>query len=501
MQFVLVLIIVSCIVLPVSVYGSEISLSSEKQLYSPNDWIKILVDIDGYTGEEVSWNATKPDGMVSQGILGNIKGSKTTHIITRTAFDHQFGEWVLEYFHNDATAKITVNVEQLNHTVATNTKKYFAEDKLLIQFTTNYYEPSAANAKRVTLSIVNNNGKQINQFKNIEFKVYQPQMSHQVLINDIIKYNPYGKYKIIATYFDLQSSTEFEIADPDASPKIFLGSDKKLYQIGNGLEISIGLNKFPEEGGVLKIISPSGKEVAKKIVEITSPMTKVAFSGDIIKEIGTYTYQFAYANSIAKNYFDVLIESLDNPQTSGLDLGILLNQAQYRPGQNMIITVSTSKLIENNLIYWFESPSKIQTEKYSFVHSGGDSFRITHTLPLSFESGNWTLFVKYGQAIKSHTFFVEKITTSNLFIPDWIKNNARWWTMNQISDSEFVQGIEFMIREKIITIPNLTSGGSQSDVIPEWIKNNAGWWAEGIISDQEFADSIEFLVKNGIIRV
>ncbi|MDX1595797.1 MAG: hypothetical protein R3327_02540, partial [Nitrosopumilaceae archaeon] len=454
------------------------------------------------TGEEVSWKATKPDGSISQGILTNIKASKTTHTITRTAFDHQFGTWSIEYFHNDATAKVDVKVEQLTHSVTTNAQKYYNEDKLLIQFTTNYYEPSAANAKKVTFSILNNKGNPIKQFEDISFKVYQPQMTHQVPIHEIVKYNPYGKYKITATYFNIESNTEFEIVDPNASPSIFLGSDRKLYLPGNSIEISIGLNKLPEEGGVLKIISPSGKEVAKKIIEITNTMTKVTIRDDILKEIGTYTYQFEYANSVAKNYFDVLIESLDDPQTSGLNLGILLNQEQYRPGQKMIITVSTSKLIENNLTYWFESPSGVPTEKYSFVHSSGDNFTITHVLPINTEPGSWKLFVKYGQAVKSHTFFVEKsISTSSIFIPDWIKNNARWWNLNQISDSEFAQGIEFMIREKIITIPNLVSGNTSSDVIPNWIKNNAGWWAQGIISDQEFADSIEFLVKNGIIQV
>ncbi len=126
-----------------------------------------------------------------------------------------------------------------------------------------------------------------------------------------------------------------------------------------------------------------------------------------------------------------------------------------------------------------------------------------HFLSVDAKSGPWELFVKYGQAVESHTFFVESLATSDkkIFIPDWIKNNAEWWRQNQITDSEFAQGIEFMIKEKIIQIPDLKSSTAGMDEIPEWIKNNAGWWSDGIISDQEFADSIEFLVANGIIRV
>ena len=36
--------------------------------------------------------------------------------------------------------------------------------------------------------------------------------------------------------------------------------------------------------------------------------------------------------------------------------------------------------------------------------------------------------------------------------------------------------------------------------MPSWIKNNAKWWSEGNISDQNFLDGIEFLIENGIIK-
>ena len=37
--------------------------------------------------------------------------------------------------------------------------------------------------------------------------------------------------------------------------------------------------------------------------------------------------------------------------------------------------------------------------------------------------------------------------------------------------------------------------------IPDWIKNNAIWWSEGKLSEDEFVGGIEYLVKNGIIKV
>ncbi len=42
---------------------------------------------------------------------------------------------------------------------------------------------------------------------------------------------------------------------------------------------------------------------------------------------------------------------------------------------------------------------------------------------------------------------------------------------------------------------------SPSVTIPTWIKNNAGWWAEGSISDSDFVQGIQWLITNGIMKV
>ena len=90
--------------------------------------------------------------------------------------------------------------------------------------------------------------------------------------------------------------------------------------------------------------------------------------------------------------------------------------------------------------------------------------------------------------------------TTELNIPEWIKNNAVWWAEGQIDDDVFSTGIEFMIKEGIIVVP-VTNNVEQSEntIIPEWIKNNAVWWAEGQIDDNSFATGIEFMIKEGII--
>ena len=87
-------------------------------------------------------------------------------------------------------------------------------------------------------------------------------------------------------------------------------------------------------------------------------------------------------------------------------------------------------------------------------------------------------------------------------IPKWIKNNAAWWSDQQISDSDFVSGIEYLIKNGIINIPGVEVGtSSASSEIPEWIKNNAGWWAESLITDEDFIEAMQWLLVNGVIQI
>ena len=45
------------------------------------------------------------------------------------------------------------------------------------------------------------------------------------------------------------------------------------------------------------------------------------------------------------------------------------------------------------------------------------------------------------------------------------------------------------------------SAFGNDSVIPEWVKNNAKWWSEGTISESDYISSLEYLIENGIIDV
>jgi len=90
-------------------------------------------------------------------------------------------------------------------------------------------------------------------------------------------------------------------------------------------------------------------------------------------------------------------------------------------------------------------------------------------------------------------------------IPSWVKNNAKWWAEGQIDDSSFVTGIQFLVENNILVIPptqiEQTTEVSTEMNLPSWVKNNAKWWSDGMVSESEFISSMQYLVKNQIIQI
>lgn len=41
---------------------------------------------------------------------------------------------------------------------------------------------------------------------------------------------------------------------------------------------------------------------------------------------------------------------------------------------------------------------------------------------------------------------------SDYQIPEWVKNNAYWWSQDHITDSEFSYAVDYLIEEGVITI-------------------------------------------------
>ncbi|MDE1866823.1 MAG: hypothetical protein KGI08_03820, partial [Thaumarchaeota archaeon] len=81
-------------------------------------------------------------------------------------------------------------------------------------------------------------------------------------------------------------------------------------------------------------------------------------------------------------------------------------------------------------------------------------------------------------------------------VPVWVKNNAKWWSDGKINDKNFLVGVQYLVQDGIITVPQQEGTVSSSETIPVWVKNDARFWAEGAISDQEFVQAVQYLIDN-----
>ena len=84
-------------------------------------------------------------------------------------------------------------------------------------------------------------------------------------------------------------------------------------------------------------------------------------------------------------------------------------------------------------------------------------------------------------------------------VPAWVKNTAGWWADDVISETEFVNAIEYLVKEDVIRV-NVSQTSETSQGVPDWVKNTAGWWADDSISDSDFLHGIKFLVETNIIQ-
>ncbi|HYL65901.1 MAG TPA: YHYH protein [Nitrosopumilaceae archaeon] len=83
--------------------------------------------------------------------------------------------------------------------------------------------------------------------------------------------------------------------------------------------------------------------------------------------------------------------------------------------------------------------------------------------------------------------------------PSWIKNNAKWWSQGQISDDDYINGMQYLMQKGIVQIP--TQGQSVTGTSQTITKNNAGLWAAGHLSNDEFVKGIQYLIQSRDLKI
>jgi len=142
--------------------------------------------------------------------------------------------------------------------------------------------------------------------------------------------------------------------------------------------------------------------------------------------------------------------------------------------------------------------------------SGNEKFEVTvNDEPIDFiqsvdDMGFWHVAFSVGptsQGVVKISGFEKGIPPELPKVPQWIKQNANWWATDQISDSEFLENIDFLFEKGIIFVPRKGVNSESTWSVPAWYKTIAEWWSEDKITDDEFLLAIENLVAREIIVI
>ena len=94
----------------------------------------------------------------------------------------------------------------------------------------------------------------------------------------------------------------------------------------------------------------------------------------------------------------------------------------------------------------------------------------------------------------------------NYYIPKDTKYVSEFWIDGGINDVEFLTSITYFIREqgktRMISFEIFEDSQNYDKFsIPDWLKNNVSWWIDGYISDQDFINGLEYLINEKILEL
>jgi len=133
---------------------------------------------------------------------------------------------------------------------------------------------------------------------------------------------------------------------------------------------------------------------------------------------------------------------------------------------------------------------------FSVYPTSSGSYRVVMTLNSDSPTGSYDVHVLYHDEHVASTAFL----VSGDRIPQSIRDIVGDWSGDRISDDFFRGGIRDLAEQRLID-PTGRPDKLRADAIPDWVKTASKLWLQDLISENEYLDAIEFLVKKGIIRI
>jgi hypothetical protein len=259
-------------------------------------------------------------------------------------------------------------------------------------------------------------------------------------------------------------------------------TNKTLYHTGDSLVISGNVDFDPNLFSIiLQIITPSGHGLAH--VDSIVPKNSGAFSktinvgGPTWSEDGKYTIKISYGGNLEKSI--EYVKTTNSPK----DPSAYSPESSPTKKPDHLTTESDTSFTENPKMLIFGFPSLDKSPQYYIDRYNNEP-----------DYKSW-----FDSQFPEQTIY--SVLGFSTYIPDWIKTYAENWATGEISDQEFMMGLDFMLQNNIIVITNFNYAHSSIDDVPSWFRNTANWWSNGLISQQEFINSIKYLIQENIILI
>jgi len=117
-----------------------------------------------------------------------------------------------------------------------------------------------------------------------------------------------------------------------------------------------------------------------------------------------------------------------------------------------------------------------------------------------FPLGKYFIDVEYSGSEITAEFNL--IDSNIVCIPGVIKPILTNWLTGNISDGFLMDAFQKYIDKEIIDIPfEINESNVYGIDIPDWVKNVGYWWIEEVISDEDFAEVVNYLIDEKIISL
>ena len=277
-------------------------------------------------------------------------------------------------------------------------------------------------------------------------------------------------------------------------------TDKSSYSTGDSIKISGTVDYDPALFSVIvQIVTPSGNGLAhidSAVPKSDGTFTKtIRAGGPTWDETGKYKIKISYGGNLEKlidyqkisdytppqptepkntpkNYLaetsstdEIPLYNLDISFTENPKMRILGFPSFDKSPQYYIDRYNNEPEYQS----WFDSQFPFYTidEVVGYVPTSVENFP-------SFDKSPQYYIDRYNNEPEYQSWFdsqfpeqtIYSVLGFSTFIPDWIKAYAENWTARDISDDEFMTGLDFMLQNKIIWIPNFTHNDSSIDHIP-----------------------------------